>query len=238
MARACAVDGRAATRRVLASVPGAGHAAPVRRPAVVLLLGALLSALGLWAAAPAQACDCSTGTTAESAGSADAVFTGRLVSTTAGERPPGAHPASSPPAVHLFAVDTVLKGDVLERQEIVAPADPGSCGLGRLGDEPYAVFASRAEHGGRLFTLDPGQYSTHMCSGTAPLTPALQAELLAVPGLAPPSAPVAAPQAEAASSATADDRTGPVLAGVAALVVVGGAALLVVRRRRGPADVS
>lgn len=204
----------------------------MRRPVVILLLSALLGTLAVWGAASAQACDCSIGTTAESAEEADAVFTGRLVSTTAGERPPEAHPASSPPAVHRFAVDTVLKGEVLERQEIVAPADPGSCGLGRLGDEPFAVFAGRDEGGGRLFTLGPGQYSTHMCSGTAPLTPELQAELLSLPGLAAPSPPVAAPQAGAATSGTADDGTRPLLAGLAGFAALGLAAGLVHRRRR------
>ncbi len=194
---------------------------------MVLLLAALLGAVGIGVAAPAQACDCSTGTTAESAESADAVFTGRLISLTSGERPPGAHPASSPPVVYLFAVDTVLKGDVLEEQEIVSPADPGSCGLGPLGTEPIAVFARGAESSGRLFALDPGQYSAHMCSGTAPLTPALQAELEAVPGLVP-----SAPEAVIAVAPEPADRTGPVLAGVAAVVALGGAALVVVLRRR------
>lgn len=194
----------------------------MRRPAVVLLLGALLGAVGIWAAAPAQACDCSGGTTAESAEWADAVFTGRLVDSRDGA--PGRW--GNVPTVLVFAVDTVVKGEVLERQEIVTSSDSGSCGVFLSGSGPFAVFGTRADDVSGLFTLEPDQYAINQCDGTGALTPSVQAELDALPDVLPGIGPASAP------TDVADDRTGPVLAGGAGLVALGVAALLVVRRRR------
>lgn len=206
----------------------------MRRPGVVLLLGALLGALGIWVAAPAQACDCSSGTTVQNAERADAVFIGRLVSREPGTRPPHVHPASSPPAVHLFEVDTVIKGQVLQQQEVLSPWDGSSCGMGLPpGGGPVAVFAtSSADLGSRPFAvLEPGQYASFLCDGNAPLTPALEAELESLPDVGPPSEPLAGLRSDPAPSGGSDDRTIPVLAGAAALAALGGA--FVVRRRRG-----
>ena len=207
---------------------------------MVLLLGALLSAVTVWVAAPAQACDCSTGTTAENAERADAVFIGRLVSREEGVRPPQNEPSSSPPAVHLFEVDTVIKGQVLEQQEVLSPWSGASCGLElQPGSGPVAVFATRsADLGSRPFAvLEPDQYASLLCDGNAPLTPELQAELESLPGVGPPSAPVEAsaapPQSRSAPSAARDDRTGAVLAVVAVLAATGAAALVMRRRHRG-----
>ena len=202
--------------------PGQGTLRPVRRSAVVLLLGALLGAIGVGVAAPAQACDCSTGTTVESAEWADAVFTGRLVDSREG--PPGRW--GNVPTVLEFAVDTVVKGEVLERQEIVTSSDSGSCGVFLTGSGPFAVFGTRADDVSGLFTLEPDQYAINQCDGTGALTPALQAELDALParlpGVGPPSAPATPP----------GDHTGTLLAGGAALAALAAAGALVLRRRR------
>lgn len=202
--------------------PGQGTLRPVRRPAVVLLVGALLAAAGIWAAAPAQACDCSGGTTTESADWADAVFTGRLVDSRDG--PPGRW--GNVPTVLVFAVDTVVKGEVLEQQEIVTSSDSGSCGVLLTGSGPFAVFGTRADDVSGLFTLESDQYAVNQCDGTGALTPTIQAELDALPdrlpGIGPASAPADVP----------DDRTGPVLAGIAGVAALGVATLLLLRRRR------
>lgn len=192
---------------------------------MVLLLGALLSAVGIWVAAPAQACDCSTGTTAEDAERADAVFTGRLVDSRQGT--PGRW--GNVPTVFVFAVDTVVKGEVTARQEVVTSSDSGSCGVFLSGGGPFVVLGTRADDVSGLFTLEPGQFAINQCDGTGALTPSVQAELDALPAELPGIGPASAP------TDVADDRTGRVLVGVAALAALGGAALAVVlRRRRGP----
>ncbi|MDT0274639.1 hypothetical protein [Blastococcus goldschmidtiae] len=215
----------------------------MRRPAVVLLLGALLSALGMWAAAPAQACSCAGGTTAHFAERADVVFTGRLESR---EPAPG---SLSDVAVHVFAVDSVVKGRVQAQQEIVSAGSGASCGLELSGRGPVVVFASRSlDLPATASTgLEDGQYAASLCGGTAPLTPELEAELAAVPATGATAAPQepepqagpgpqAGPEPRSSSTENPTDRTGPVIAGLAALAALaalGGATL--VRRRRAQA---
>lgn len=211
----------------------------MRRTAVLLLLSALMGALVVLGAAPAQACSCAGGTAAEFTERADAVFTGRLVSR---EEPDGLVISSADPALHVFAVDAVAKGAVSERQEILSPVSGASCGLELTGDGPVAVFATRTAASG----LSPGtppleddQYYAYLCGGSAPLTPELEAELGALRPVTPVSAPPpAAPVEPRAAATTAPDRDGP----PAALLVLGAAVLgaavllgvcgLVLRRRR------
>lgn len=206
----------------------------MRRTGVLLLLSALLGALVVVGAAPAQACSCAGGTTAEFAARADAVFTGRLVSRTEPDRPIR---SSADPALHVFAVDAVVKGAVSARQEVLSPVSGATCGLELTGEGPVAVFATRTPDP-YISASDPDladdQYYAYLCGGSAPLTPELEAELGPLRPVAaspPPAAPVE-PRAAATSS---PDRDGPaaallVLGGGAVLVCAG--ALLVLRRRR------
>ncbi|WP_040338738.1 hypothetical protein [Candidatus Blastococcus massiliensis] len=207
----------------------------MRRTGVLVLLGALLGALFVVAAAPAQACSCAEATAAQYLESADAVFTGRLVSREAPEE----RITSADPALHVFAVDTVHKGSVTERQEILSPMSGASCGLEITDDGPVAVFASRTPDpyiNGEASAADD-QYFAYLCDGTGPLTPELEAELAALgPASAPAPAP-APPEPRAAATPTDDgpDDDGPLAAILvaAAAALLGAGALLVLRRRRG-----
>jgi hypothetical protein len=162
----------------------------VRRTAVTLLLGCLLMAVGLFVAAPASACSCVGSTTQEFFDLADAVFTGTLVSR---ESPAGSEGSTASPALHVFAVDTVIKGTAHEQQGVVSPDSGASCGLELSGTGPFVVFASRsADLGGTPFThLAEDQYAAFLCGGTGPVTPAVEAELQALGGQAAGLGPTA-----------------------------------------------
>jgi hypothetical protein len=198
----------------------------MRRIGVVLLLGCLLA--GVVAAAPASACSCAGGTTAEFFARADAVFTGSLAA-----RSVGTVDSSIDPALHVFTVETVFKGSAHERQGVVSPVSGASCGLELTGNGPFAVFATRdADLGDTAFTtLAEGQYAAFLCGGTTELTPALEAELrtLAARETAPHEA---TPRPGAAGTELADGRPTTALLAVAAVVVLGSAAVLLGRRLR------
>jgi hypothetical protein len=204
----------------------------VRRTAVTLLLSGLLMAAGLLVATPASACSCVGQTTQEFFDRADAVFTARLVS----REEPAPMTSSADPALHVFAVDTVFKGTAHEEQAVLSPVSGATCGLELVGEGPFVVFASRStDLGGEPFAaLADDQYVAFLCGGTAPLTPALEAELTALsPAPAPseePPAPGAAGPADAGSA-----LPGPAIAAVVALGLVVGSGALVHRRRRSPA---
>ncbi|CCG05515.1 hypothetical protein [Blastococcus saxobsidens] len=181
------------------------------RTAATLLTGLVFVLAGWVLAAPASACSCTGGTTAEFFARADAVFTGSLGSRSV-DRPPGPIGSSTDPALHVFAVDTVFKGTASERQGVVSPESGASCGLELTGDGQFAVFATRdATLGETPFTpLAEGQYAAFLCGGTTELTPALEAELraLAAPGRLPgrrhPARRLPDPARPAPSSRTAD----------------------------------
>ena len=204
----------------------------MRRTAVTLLLSGLLMAAGLLVATPASACSCVGQTTQEFFDRADAVFTARLVS----REEPAPMTSSADPALHVFAVDTVFKGTAHEEQAVLSPVSGATCGLELVGEGPFVVFASRsADLGGEPFaTLAADQYAAFLCGGTAPLTPALEAELTALSAAPAPSeeppAPGAAGPADAGSA-----LPGPAIAAVVALGLVVGSGALVHRRRRSPA---
>ena len=207
----------------------------MRRAGVLLLLSALLGALVVVGASPAQACSCAGGTTAEFADRADAVFTGRLVSRTE----PGRPGTSADPALHVFAVDAVTKGAVSERQEVLSPVSGASCGLELTGEGAVVVFATRTADPHLSASgpeLEDDQYYAYLCGGSAPLTPQLEAELTALGPVTPATGPgPAAPVEPRAAATTSPDRDGS----AGALLVLGGGAVLllgvgalVLRRRR------
>src|SRR5215217_6381639 len=160
-----------------------GHAPAVRRSLVTLLLAVLLSAAGLLLASPAQACSCAEATTAQHFADADLVFTGTLVSREV-DHPDWPVMSSGDPALHVFAVDDVYKGEAHEEQGVVSAADSASCGLDLAGDGPFVVFAS-SDPG-----LPDGQYRAGLCDGTGLAGTAVVAELEdlapAPPSAAPP----------------------------------------------------
>jgi hypothetical protein len=208
----------------------------VRRAAVTLLLSGLLMAAGLLVASPASACSCAGGTTQEFLDRADAVFTGRLISR---EEPRGTIISSADPALHVFAVETVVKGTAHEQQVVLSPVSGATCGLELAGDGPFVVYATRStDLGGEPFaTLADDQYAAFLCGGTAPLTPALEAELAALTPSPAPSKGTPLPGAGGTASSGSPSGSGlpgPVIAGAGALAVLLMAALLHRRRRTHP----
>lgn len=203
----------------------------MRRTVVILLLGAVLSAVGVLVAAPASACSCATQTTAEYLGAADTVFVGRLVSREVQRSGPAISSGSGPaissgdPALHVFAVETVYKGDAHEQQGVVSADSGASCGLELHGDGPFLVFATRSTD------LPEGQYMANLCGGTTVLTPDLRAELAALTAVPIEPSEARDPLPGAAGTGPDDGLRLPALvaAGVLALTLAG---WLVVRRRR------
>ncbi len=201
----------------------------MRRTAATLLLSCLLAASALIAAPPASACSCVPQTTAQHLERADAVFTARLVSR---EEFRGSVLGGADAALHVFAVDTVVKGTAHREQGVLSPASGASCGLELVGDGPFVVFATRsADLGGGdpLPTLADGQYAALLCGGTGPATPGLLAELDA---LAPAAATPAPLPGSAGTTPAGPGRVVPTVAGAGALALLGIGALLVLRRRR------
>src|SRR3954467_2211060 len=98
----------------------------------------LFAAAGLLVASPAQACSCAEATTAQHVADADVVFTGTLLSRTV-DHPDWPVMSRGAPALHVFAVDAVYKGDVHAEQGVVSAADGASCGLELAGDGPFVV---------------------------------------------------------------------------------------------------
>jgi len=222
---------------VLAPAPRSVHHPGMRRTGILLLLSALVGAVVVLGASPAQACECAGGTTAEFTERADAVFIGRLVSR---DLPGEPITSSADPALHVFAVDAVAKGAVSERQEVLSPVSGASCGLELSGDGPVAVFATRTADPWLSASgpeLEDDQYYAYLCGGSAPLTPQLEAELGPLRPVAAGTVPEpATPVEPRAASTTSPDRDGPapvlLIAGGAAVLLVAGALLLLLLRRR------
>lgn len=97
----------------------------------------LVAAVHLLGASPASACSCGPVTEAQAATGATAVFAGKLVAATL-------VPADLPESEALaltFEVDSVYKGDIAARQDVVDALPNGQCGpaVGPVG-ATYLVF--------------------------------------------------------------------------------------------------
>ena len=150
------------------------------RALTTLVLAACISVAGLLTASPAAACSCAEASTAQHFAYADAVFTGSLVSRDV-DHPDWPVMSSGDPALHVFAVDEVFKGEAHEMQGVVSAADSATCGLSLTGEGPFAVFASRDPE------LPDGQYRAGLCNGTTTLDPAIAAELDELAGATSPT---------------------------------------------------
>jgi hypothetical protein len=192
----------------------------MRRIAVSLLLGALLSAFGLVLATPAVACSCALPpSTADSFAAADAVFTGRLVSREV-EHPDWPIMSSADPALHVFAVERVFKGAVHEEQGVISADSGASCGLELSGEGPFVVFATASAD------ADEGRYAADLCGGTTTATPELEAALAVLSGPGTPAGSGPLP-GEGGTDAAGPGRTVLAVAAAGALVLL----LLALRRR-------
>jgi hypothetical protein len=189
----------------------------VRRVWGSLLVGCLLAVAGVVAAAPASACSCVGGTTQQYFDGADAVFTGTLVPREVTH--PGAPISSSgDPALHVFTVDAVFKGNVHERQGVVSADAGASCGLELSGPGPFVVFAFHSDD------VAADQFTADLCGGTARADAGLEAELAALAALhgSPPSSADPLPGAAGAPAPQRTASSVPVaaLAGTAAIVLL------------------
>ena len=190
----------------------------MRRIAAFLLLGALLSASGLVLATPASACSCAgIPPPAAAFASADAVFTGRLISREV-SHPNWPMVSSGDPALHVFAVDEVFKGAVHEEQGVVSADSGATCGLELAGEGPFVVYATESD----------GRFTAGLCDGATPATAEEEAELRSLAGTTATGAD-AAPLPGQAGTEGAGLPTAAYAAG-ALVLVLAGAVLL--RRRR------
>lgn len=188
----------------------------MRRLAMTLLLGVLLSAAGIAVAGPVAACSCAgIPSPAQAFESADAVFSGRLVSREV-HHPDWPLTSSSDPAVHVFAVDEVFKGAVHAQQGVVSADSGASCGLELSGEGPFVVYAT--ESGGDL--------TAGLCDGATTATSELESDLRTLAGK---TGSGAAPLGGAAGTGAPGLPTAAYAA--AALVLVLGGTLLLCRRR-------
>lgn len=196
-----------------------------RLTARVLLIVLTAVVMTAWSQiSPAYACSCVGRSVSENFTAADAIFVGRLDSRTVSHRLPNV--SSDDPALHVFAVQTVYKGEVREKQGVVSASDGASCGLELQGDGPFMVFASR--DGDITVRPEPGQYAANLCTGTAFATGKLVAEVKALGGKAEaPGAGVtpAAPAKLLPGAAGVEGAEGPW--NRSGLVVAGALALLV-----------
>ncbi len=188
----------------------------MRRFAIPLLLWALLTAAGLPGARPAAACSCAgIPSAAQAFASADAVFSGRLISREV-HHPNWPLISSSDPAVHVFAVDEVFKGVVHEEQGVVSADSGASCGLELSGEGPFVVYATESD----------GGYRAGLCDGVTTATSEIQSDLQTLAGA---TGGGAAPRDGAAGTDAPRPPTAVLAAG--ALVLLLGGVLLLRRRR-------
>jgi hypothetical protein len=129
----------------------------------VIAAPVLAAVIVIGAATPAGACSCAPTDDVTAFGEADAVFVGTLDRFYEPRSTGGEHVA-----VAVFAVDTVYKGTVTERQAVATPGDSAACGLTFEPDTQYVVFASSSSS-----TIDddlePGFYAVAACGGTRPV---------------------------------------------------------------------
>ena len=124
---------------------------------------AALSLALLWAVvvpSEAHACSCSGISSRSALDRADAVFSGRVLSTDRVRKPGPGHNEIR------FQVARVYKGDVYAQQVVTSPLGQGGCGINPQVDSSWVIFAEeRIEGNGAeaVFRL-----VTEICSGNLP----------------------------------------------------------------------
>lgn len=172
----------------------------------------IAAALATTGGGVAHACSCSTQTDANAARAADAVFLGVAGDPERGDR-------GTDPTVWTFTVQTVFKGDVAARQEVITPTRTASCGLAVDAGATYLVFGTR-DGDGLTSPATKGQLSAHLCNGTRVV------DATGVPASLGAGDP---PDAAVAAGPGVSSRTVPMAIGAAALSA---AAALLWRQKR------
>lgn len=177
---------------------------------------------GLFAVAatvrPAFACSCVAMTPDEALAASDAAFVGTVVSAPPAPAGPviAPEPAKGPlidpiggaAVPFTFAVEGVAKGDVGQPATVMGGFDGAACGMAFGPEERWLVFA----------TLQGGELTTNLCSGSVALAP----------GEEPP---VSVTPIDPAPDAGGFSVPGPLLVAGGGLAVVLAASYLAFRRR-------
>jgi hypothetical protein len=207
--------------------------------ALVAVVAAMVASLA--PAGSVSACSCVGFTDAAAFDQADVVFTGRLVERSV---PDGEIVSTTDPALHVFAVDTVLKGEAFAMQSVVSARDGASCGLELPFGADAVIFARTASLD---YDLTDGELEANLCGGSrvGPAPDGLGVASAPIPGPTVAEAAVdaaavpsptkadtdvnAAPQVGSAIAASEDDRESMVIGVVVVLAAVGLAGFGVLR---------
>lgn len=194
------------------------HTAGMRCARVALAALVVAPALVVLSPGVALACSCAEASTAELVGYVDTVAVGQL---TAVEPPPPAAPDgmtdSGALMTYTATLQTVLKGEPDNPLVFRSASDGGACGLEGMAVGREYVFFVRGRQAG-------------LCDGTAPVSPALVADVEAVTGpgkAAPASTPELTTEPDQGLEVARESGTltaapwGAVAAGAVALLVVG-----------------
>ncbi|WP_162602512.1 hypothetical protein [Nocardioides daejeonensis] len=193
------------------------------RTALVFVASMLLAPVViLVAAAPAHACSCAMGKTADHVEWADRVFTGRVVAVVSPETDAEGEPGdrlqfTSGSREFAVAVDEVFKGEVGAEITLVSAGNSAACGYDTLPgkDEEWVWYAHRVgEEGVPGVEGHQDAWSVNICGGSGPSTEVDLTEIAALTGER--SAPTGAGATDASDSTGAASDKGGAGAGEAA----------------------
>lgn len=189
---------------------------PARRVSATGTLAVLLMAAG---APAAMACSCADLSTAEAGKLADLVASGTVTTV---QRGPGS--SSGERVFYTLAVDKSFKGEAWQTTTVTSAASGASCGVQGIDEgDDIVLFASES----------PGGWTTTLCDGTAPASPALLQEVEKALGAG--KAPQEGTDPKAAR-AEGSGESAPRLFGAAAIgfmVAAAVAGVVLARQRRG-----
>ena len=197
----------------------------VRSLLLVVLVAPALVAIG---ASSALACSCIPPRPDPKAlKDAKAVFSGTVVDVEDGVE------IGFDPVTWTFAVDTIYKGDVAERQQVTSHTQSAACGFVFKEEQRYVVFAHDGEDDPRSDT----ELATSSCSNTRRLKPdqVVGMRSIATFGEMDGLGPGAAAAGEDAASERASDRLF-VVASLGFVAVFAVLTLVALARGRGNSD--
>jgi len=198
------------------------------RRALVFLAAVCSTTVGLAVVSPgrAMACSCIRTTPIQALGRTDASFTGKVIARRSSVLGPNS--SSLDPVTLTFAVESVFKGTVRRRQQIVTVSSGASCGLEVEDGATYLVFGSKEAS---VVTPSPGrgQYGANLCNGTAAAPAGYRPE--GFPSAKRPLAERADPVATPNRSRRPTSWMPRIVAGFGVVAVVAIAAAIGLRRR-------